>query len=239
MNETIERIWASGRAEDAAGVSYPNIGSSISREGGRLLYDVVRALRPLRTLEIGMAYGLSTLHICQALHDNECGDHTVVDPLERRSYHGVGLANIERAGLSRLLRYIEEPSDEALPRLHFAGERFDFAFIDGNHRFDHALVDLFYIDKMLPNGAHVAVDDLAIAPVRKAVAYMLRNAPYRVVRPTTSARPTLVRHVLRFGRRLAQDPIGRDWRLKLVPHNVVLLRKTEDSRPPWYRHRAF
>ena len=47
------------------------------------------------------------------------------------------------------------------------GERIDFAFIDGAHTFDHALVDFFYIDRMLNVGGIVAFDDLGFPCIEK------------------------------------------------------------------------
>jgi hypothetical protein len=71
-----------------------------------------------------------------------------------------------------VLRFYHAPSDEVLPRLCAQHERFDFAFIDGNHRFDYVLVDFFYIDKLL---AHVLIEarrsldtELGLAFVRRA-----------------------------------------------------------------------
>jgi predicted O-methyltransferase YrrM len=239
LNETIDEIFATGTVMDAAGTSRPNSVSSMSREGGTLLYDLVRQLRPQRTLETGMAYGVSTLFICQALRDNGSGRHTAIDPFQARNFESIGLANLDRAGLRDLLRFIEAPSDEILPSLHRAGERFDFAFIDGNHRFDHALVDFFFIDRMLEAGGLVAVDDLAIAPVRKVVSYVLKNSPYELVRPPSREGPRVSKRVLRLARRIAQNPLGRDWALKLVPSNVAVVRKIGTARREWMQHRAF
>ncbi|MGH7337068.1 MAG: class I SAM-dependent methyltransferase [Myxococcota bacterium] len=239
MNPTIEQIFATGAVLDAAGTSRPNIVSSMSREGGTLLYDLVRSIRPQRSIETGMAYGLSTLFICQALRDNGAGRHTAIDPFQAKSFDNVGLGSLERAALRDLVRFYEAPSDEVLPALRAAGERFDFAFIDGDHRFDAALVDFFYIDRMLEPGGHLAIDDLAIAPVRKVMSYALRNAAYRLVRPPTAARPPAWRRLLRLARRVLQNPLGPDWALKLVPHNVAVLRKVDGTRRPWRDHRRF
>ena len=72
-------------------------------------------------------------------------------------------------GTTAMFGVSEHPLRLALTRLCAEGERIDFAFIDGNHRFDYTLVDFFYIDKMLRLGGHVAFDDLWIASVRKVV----------------------------------------------------------------------
>lgn len=238
MNEVIERILVTGEVEDEAGNRYAVRGSSIPRATGEILYEAVRTLAPERTIETGMAYGVSTLFLCQALEDGGRGRHTAIDPYQHRAYHGIGVTNVARAGLSARLDFHEASSDEVLPRLRDAGERFQFAFIDGNHRFDYTLLDFFFIDRMLDIGGMVAVDDLWIPAVRKAISYILRNNAYERLTPSRPA-PPLRRRLLRAGRRIVQNPVARDWSLKLIPENVVLLRKRSDEREGWNRHRDF
>src|SRR5512145_68449 len=97
MNEIIAQIFSTGYVEDAQGERYPHGNSSVTFEVGTLLYDLVRALKPDKTLETGMAYGISTLFICQAHRDNGAGCHTAIDPFQEQTFKSIGLANIERA----------------------------------------------------------------------------------------------------------------------------------------------
>ena len=239
MNELIEQIFRTGHVEDAQGKSYRNSASSVTFEAGTLLYDLVRTLKPDKTLETGMAQGISTLFICQAHRDNGAGCHTAIDPFQEEKFKSIGLANIERAHLKDVLRFYQAPSEEVLPQLCAQRERFDFAFIDGDHRFDSALVDFFYIDKLLNPGAHVAFDDLWIPPVRKVASFALKNSPYQLVRPSSEHKTPTWRRVLRTGRRIVQNPLGQDWALKFVPQNVALLQKVAAERRTWWHHRAF
>lgn len=239
MNEIIERIFSTGYVEDAQGNSHENIPSSVTLEAGTLLYDLVRTLKPDTTLETGMAYGISTLFICQAHRDNGAGCHTAIDPFQEKTFKSIGLANIERANLKDVLRFYQAPSDEVLPQLCAQYERLDFAFIDGNHSFDYALVDFFYIDKLLNIGGHIAFDDLWIPAVRKVVSFVLKNTPYKLVRPSSKRKTPTWGRVLRIGRRIVQNPLGRDWALKFVPQNVAVLKKVSADRRGWSHHRAF
>ena len=186
-----------------------------------------------------MAHGKSTLSICQALRDNGAGSHIAIDPFQETKFNSAGLANIEQAGLKDILRFYQATADEALPRLCAEGERIDFAFIDGNHRFDYAFVDFFYIDKMLRLGGHVAFDDLWIASVRKVVSYVLKNTPYKLVPPASRQTIPFGKRALRMGRRVLQNPLGRDWALKVVPQNVAILQKVGEGPRSWVDHRAF
>ena len=66
-NAVIERIKETGCVEEADGNSIEiPYGADGACESGRILYDLIRKHRLDRSLEIGMAYGVSTLHICQA-----------------------------------------------------------------------------------------------------------------------------------------------------------------------------
>jgi predicted O-methyltransferase YrrM len=238
VNEVIEQIVRSGRVMDAEGNAYEPV-SAVTRESGTLLYDFVRAVKPASTLETGMAYGLSTLFICQALQDNGAGCHIAIDPFQASEFKSVGVLNVERAGLSHRFQLRQDAADIVLPRLCTEGRTLDFAFIDGWHLFDYTLVDFYYIDKMLKVGGHVAFDDLWLPAVRKAVWFVLRNKPYRLVRTASRYPDPRWKRALRVGRRAVQDPFGRDWRLKLLPQNVVFLQKTAADTREWNAHRTF
>jgi predicted O-methyltransferase YrrM len=239
MNRVIEQIYRSGCVEDAQGNTYRHNAFSVTLEAGALLYDCVRAWKPEKTIEIGMGYGLSTLCICQAHHDNGSGSHTAIDPLEDTLFKSIGLLNLERAELKQALRFYQARSDEVLPQLCAQKERFGFALIDGSHLFDYVLVDFFYIDKLLNVGGHVAFEDLWMPGVRKVASFVLKNRRYILVRPPSKPAPLVWRHVLRTGRRILQNPLGRDWPLKLVPQNVAIFKKTAEDSRGWQFHRAF
>jgi predicted O-methyltransferase YrrM len=204
-----------------------------------MLYDFVRLMKPGKTLETGMARGKSTLSICQAHRSNGAGCHIAIDPWQEEKFNSMGLANIERANLKDILRFYQGPSDEVLPQLCAQGEQIDFAFIDGNHRFQYTLLDFFYIDKMLNVGGHIAFDDLWLPAVRKVVSFILKNTPYKLVRPPSNPNTPVGKRLLRLGRRILQNPLGRDWALKLVPQNVAILQKTAVDRAGSLHHRAF
>lgn len=239
MNTVIEQIYRTGQVEDADGNAHLQDNSPVMHETGVLLYELIRSARPRRTLEVGMAYGLSTLFICQALEDNGLGEHVAIDPYEKTGYSSIGLLNVERANLSGRLRFYEEASERALPRMYAQDERFDVAFIDGSHLFDNALVDFFYVDKMLTDGGHVAIDDLWMPAVRKVASFILKNKPYRLVSLPSMRSGPVMRKALRIGRRIIQNPLGPDWRLKLVPRNVAIFQRVGDDDRDWDFHRAF
>jgi predicted O-methyltransferase YrrM len=239
MNPLIEKIYRTGFVEDAQGNTCPVLPRGIPFESGVVLYDLIRTLKPVKTLETGMAYGMSTLFICQAHQDNGTGCHTAIDPFEESTYKSIGLLNIERAGLKDRLRFYPHSADEVLPQLFLEKERLDFAFIDGRHLFDWVLLEFFYIDKMLEVGGHIVIDDLWMPGVRKAVSFILKNTPYGLVRPAAKHHVPGWKRVLRLGRRIIQNPLGLDWKLKFIPENIAILRKVAGDERKWNYHRAF
>ncbi|WP_099023501.1 O-methyltransferase [Mycolicibacterium palauense] len=59
---------AQERADAAAEIYMP-----VRATTGRLLYSLVRATKPATVIEFGMSYGISTLHLAAAVHDNGFG----------------------------------------------------------------------------------------------------------------------------------------------------------------------
>lgn len=237
MNSLLERIYETGCVEDSDGNLINPFPTSIRYETGALLYDLVRRQNFEKTLEVGMAYGLSTLFICQAHNDKGIGIHTAIDPNQDTRFKAIGLLNVRKAGLDSILRFFPAPSFEVLPQLE--GEHFDFAFVDGRHLFDYVLVDFFYIDKLLKVGGCIAFDDIWMPAIRKVVAFLLRNRSYKLVkRPSMRILPPWKR-AARIGRRLLQNPFAKDYSVKFVSENVCVLRKIADDDRQWNFHRSF
>jgi glycosyltransferase involved in cell wall biosynthesis len=80
-----------------------------------------------------MAYGVSTLFICQALRDKGGGHHTAIDPEQHSTWQSIGMLNLKRAGYENLVTVHPTFDYVALPRLLERGEVYAFAFIDGMH----------------------------------------------------------------------------------------------------------
>jgi Methyltransferase domain len=106
-----------------------------------------------------------------------------VDPYQLESghegpdsgYEGIGLFNLKRARLDRIVEFHAEFSFRCLPRLLEQGVKADFAFVDGMHTFDYAFVDFFFLDKMLKPGGVVIFDDLYYPSIHKVCRYIVRN----------------------------------------------------------------
>ena len=239
MNTVIEYIYRTGTVEDPDRGPVTPFPVSVPYETGSLLYDLVFKEGLNRTLEVGMAYGLSTLFICQAHSDKRSGAHTAIDPFQGSSFRNIGLANVREAGLDGYLRFHDAPSFEVLPALCRAGEVYDFAFIDGRHHFDYVLVDFFYIDKLVRVGGYVVFDDLWLPQVRKVISFVLRNRGYEVARVTGGRKSPLWRRAARAVRRFVQTPLTRDVGVKLIGENVCVLKKVGEDQRAALSHRPF
>lgn len=238
MNEVIAEIFRDRQVKGKDGSTF-EITTGVSQQTGEILSNLIKENESTKTLEIGMAYGLSTLFMCQTHRDVGHGNHLAIDPFQTEHFGAVGLHNIERAGLDDLLEFHEAKSSSVLPQLIADGRQFDLAFVDGSHMFDHALIDCFFVDELLAIGGILVIDDLWMRSVRKAASFMIRNRGYQIV-PPPAHRPTpLSKRLLRASRRLLQNPFGRDWRLKLVPENILIVQKVKLDDRPWDFHRAF
>ncbi len=205
---------------------------------GSVLSKLVTENGFTRTLEVGMAYGLSTLFLCEALRSNGGGQHIAIDPAQTTGWHSIGLLNVQRAGLSSYLRFMEEFSHGALAKLVDEGQRLDFAFIDGSHLFDRTLIDFYFIDLMLRTGGYVVFDDLWMPAVRDVVSYVVTNRAYSRVPVVTADSPA--RRVASVLRRIVQRPFsGHPAQLTFCTSNIYVLRKERDDERKWDFHKSF
>ena len=177
----IDRIYETSKVEAADGTLHDAFPEALPESHARDIARLVRELDLLRTLETGMAYGLSTLAICDVHEERGEGEHVAIDPHQSSDWQGIGRLNLERAGLDHRARVIEARSDEALPRLRDEGLGIDFALIDGLHLFDTALVDFFHADRMLEPGGVVVFHDTWMPAVGQAAEFVRTNRAYELV----------------------------------------------------------
>jgi predicted O-methyltransferase YrrM len=165
-----------GRASvlDSGGNAIELAPHSIERAQGEALRALAIAEGAERTIEVGLALGMSALFLCQAVLPRG-GRHVAIDPFQAASWNGAGLRTLREAGVEKLVEVIEEESQLALPRLVAEGREFDFAFVDGDHRFEGVFLDLYFMTRLVRPGGLVVVDDTWMPSVRTAVAYVERN----------------------------------------------------------------
>lgn len=167
---------------------------SITRPAAQFVYDTVRQVRPEKSIEVGMAWGFSSVAICSALRDVHGGVNIAIDPFQLKWYQGVALATLEKYRLSSFVQHQEQRSDVFLPKFWSDNNRIQFAFIDGDHRIDAVFVDFYYVDKMLDAGGVVIFDDYQFSSVMNVVRYALKNFHYESL-PCEQVRFAVIRKV--------------------------------------------
>lgn len=184
MNPVLSEILRTRTARSADGHGSIPVHSNVAVEEGELLTRLITERKPKVSLEVGLAFGVSALFICEAMTNaSPAPRHIVIDPAQHADEHwkGVGLANLERAGYREFVEFIEKPSQIALPELVAAGRKVDFAFIDGEHTFDHVLVDFFFVDQLLNVGGVVVFDDTGWPSIRRVARFVATNRAYKIV----------------------------------------------------------
>lgn len=168
-----------GRVQHPNG-KYRDVVANISEQNSRALRDFVVERRPELVIEIGMAYGVSTLSILDGLRRNGEGRLISIDPYDGwPTGRVIALHQVERAGVAELHEHLHECSYTALPRLLRAGARPDFVYIDGNHNFDYVFTDFFYTDKLLSVGGLVGFNDAGWRSVFKVIRFLRKYRRYR------------------------------------------------------------
>jgi predicted O-methyltransferase YrrM len=235
-------IYQSGQVLDDDGEAYP-LNSAISPEENRFLVEFIGADPAIsRTLEVGCAYGLSSLAICRALSGRDGAFHTIIDPFQHVSWSGIGIAHLDRCDFDGY-RLIEEPSEIALPQLAAVQPGgFDLVFIDGWHTFDHTLIDLFYAMRLVRVGGYVIVDDCDWPAVANAIA-CFAAMPHVEIMDGSAAAPSwgrwqkLLRRTDRLARAMLPQAFhDRVWRRRMFSTMTAIRKTAEDSRSwDWYR----
>lgn len=180
----------------------------ISVAEGMTLHSLCVAGRVTSTLEVGLAYGFSTVFLLAALERNGGGTHTAIDPFQVTDWHGIGIttAHALTAGSAVFtpgaFTWIDDRSDLGLVDLGRAGRTFGLAFIDGYHRFDDVLLDFTLAARMCPGGGLLVLHDMWLDSIKAVASFIRHDRPDFVEVPTACENLFVVR-------RVAED--GRDW----------------------------
>lgn len=168
----LERIYSDGCLPSMDGsATFPCFPVGLTQRPGEGLAALIRAEGARSTIEVGMALGLSTLWIMQGCD----GPHVAIDPNQRSTWLEAGLRAIHEAGFEDRMSLVEEDSRLALPAMVADRTEFDFAFVDGVHRFEYVLLDLCYALRLVRPGGLVVLDDRWMPAVRAAADYAVRN----------------------------------------------------------------
>jgi len=250
MNPIIEEIYKTGLVYDERRNAH-KLHSEISRSEGEFLSKLIRSDPSIhKTLEIGCAFGLSSLHICSALSEKDSAKHIIIDPLQHRNWHGIGILNLKRAGF-KCFKLIEKPSEFVLPNLaQNEPESFDLVFVDGYHTFDHTLLDLFYANRLVKVGGYIVIDDCKMPSVSKAVSYMVQYPAYRLhFNKLEGLKKMSLKRMVKYaikavipqsiGGYLIPNNLYDNYYRRLLYSSMVSLKKIEDDKRSWNWFKPF
>lgn len=233
MNPILHEIIMSGKVTDGTD-KFP-LHSHMSADEGAIIAAAFSSARPDTSLEVGFAYGISTLFACDALRENgKPATHHVVDPFQHEEWGGIGLRNVRAAGYGDLVKHHEVASEIALPRFLESGLRIQAAIIDGWHTFDHTLVDFFYVNKMLDVGGIVVLDDTSWPSVRKCAEHILSYPCYQLFAETHEPAASPLGQVRRSLARVVR-PLRRPW----DQSSAMAFQKVAPDERTWSWHVPF
>lgn len=152
--------------------------SNSTQNNLHVLCALVDALRPTRTLEVGLALGHSAIAIAdkhRAGNAPPSGQHIAIDPFQESVWDDYGMLALEAAGLSPYCSVIRDYSWRALPRLSETNVDFGLLYIDGSHLFEDVFIDLFYCARLVSPGGVVLFDDASDPHVAKVIRFVRRN----------------------------------------------------------------
>ena len=205
LREEIRQAYLLGYVEGRDGRHYEIYPASVTPERAAFVEGACSSAEPTATLEIGLAWGMSTLGILSVLAESgrRFRPHVVIDPAQKTIFRDAALLSIQRAGAEKLIEFHSRTSLDLLPEL--AGRVFDFAFVDGGHHYSTVFCDLWLLHPLLKPGAVVVLDDVWFDDVQRVCVFAEKYLGYRVHSeyPTGAGEKPLLRAYV-------VDPVERD-----------------------------
>lgn len=151
------------------------IASDTGRESkyGRLLNRLVTAFQPEYSVELGTATGITAMYQAAALSP-ERPLHTIEGS---RKLAEIARFNAERCRLADNIVFHTGNFDDVLPGLLDALPRIDYAYIDGNHKFDPTIHYFELIKRKSHNGTIIIFDDIYWSQEMKNAWTYIKNQP--------------------------------------------------------------
>lgn len=141
---------------------------SVAPDSGRLLYSLVRALKPSTIVEYGMSYGISTLHLAAAVRDNGVGRIITTEMSSQKI--SAARATFAEAGVADLITILE---GDARTTLETVTGPVQFVLLDGWPDLDLPVLKI--LEPVLAPGALILGDNVRLDPEHVYSDYV--NAP--------------------------------------------------------------
>jgi predicted O-methyltransferase YrrM len=144
----------------------------VKKAAGEFIYALIKKNKLKSTLESGLGLGVSAAYIISATRSK----HIAIDPFYKTEWDSsIAMANMKKLGFNDLLIYYKDYSYNILPQLAKKGLKLDFAFIDGDHKYDSIFIDYFYMDLMLQKGGFILFDDAWMRTTQLVASFIRTN----------------------------------------------------------------
>ncbi|KAB7758881.1 O-methyltransferase [Mycolicibacterium mucogenicum] len=130
---------------------------SVAPDSGRLLYSLVRAVKPSTIVEYGMSYGISTLHLAAAVRDNGVGRIITTEMSSQKI--SAARATFAEAGVADLITILE---GDARTTLETVTGPVQFVLLDGWPDLDLPVLKI--LEPVLAPGALILGDNVRLDP---------------------------------------------------------------------------
>lgn len=241
MNNILRNILDKKEVENAKGQKFP-LHSHTDEQQGLLLQKIIKDVKPRVSLEIGLAYGISSLFILEELKQIPQSKHIIIEPFPDVYWEDIGLYNIRNAGFIDMVEFYKDFSFNVLPKLYLQGQKIQFAYLDTTKVFDIVLTDTFFISKMLDIGGVFVLDDVGFPGIRKIARFYSQHPAYEIVLQYKPDKETLKKrlyrklakgliHLLPYKNKIMNDVyLGNDEDLGINYHAVGFRKIKEDDR---------
>lgn len=155
---------------------------AIDPNEGKSLQKFITDENPKTVIEIGLGYGFAALNVFAAKKLSKKSDFRfiTIDPNQESGFSNIGLQLLREIEVIDYVEFYSAQSELLLPRLIEAKEKANFAIVDGNHRFEHVFVDLFFLGQLLEPGSLIFLDDLQLPGIKKAVSFFVNNLEWQI-----------------------------------------------------------
>ncbi|WP_099037872.1 O-methyltransferase [Mycobacterium neglectum] len=137
----------------------------VTQDAGRLLYALVRAVRPATIVEFGMSLGISAIHLASAVRDN--GEGRVVTTELSAAKVTAASKTFTEVGLDDLITVLE---GDALATLEKLDGPVDFVLLDGWKELYVPVLEL--LEPRLSPGTLVVADNTSMAELAPYLDYV-------------------------------------------------------------------
>ncbi len=134
------------------------------------IYNFLSEKKFTKTLEVGLAYARSASHIIAATNSI----HIAIDPFQS-DYNNAGIENIKKLGFQDYLDLRTDFSHNVLPELLKENRKFEFIFIDGDHKFDGEFIDFYYSDLLIEDDGYILLHDTWMRSTRLVMSFIKNN----------------------------------------------------------------